>query len=94
MQIRNIKTPQSSKTLPFSFSFYSPIVYLVYENYRAKDTGVLSIWMMICWTLWTPFFAAAAIAKHLVAPNIIQPNIFVVFTTVCGVQIHLYKYAL
>merc|ERR1711879_649316 len=41
----------------------------VYRNYKEKDTGVLSIWMMVCWTLWTPFFAAAAIAKHLVAPT-------------------------
>ena len=48
--------------------------------------------MMVCWSLWTPFFAAAAIAKHLVPPNIIQPNIFAFFTTVCGVQIHVYKY--
>jgi hypothetical protein len=47
---------------------------------------------MLCWTLWTPFFAASAIAKHLVAPNIIQPNIFACFTTICGVQIHVYKY--
>eukprot|EP00026_Physarum_polycephalum_P012717 Phypoly_transcript_13044.p1 GENE.Phypoly_transcript_13044~~Phypoly_transcript_13044.p1 ORF type:complete len:276 (+),score=30.21 Phypoly_transcript_13044:59-886(+) len=63
----------------------------VYENYRDKDTGVLSIWMMVCWSLWTPFFAAAAIAKHLVAPNIIQPNIFAFFTTVCTVQVHIYN---
>jgi len=62
-----------------------------YQNYKKKDTGVLSIWMLVCWSVWTPFFAAAAIAKHLVAPNIIQPNIFVLFTTLCGVQVHVYN---
>jgi len=62
----------------------------VWKSFKEKSTGVLSAGMMLCWAVWAPFFAATAINNHLVVPNIIQPNIFGLFATICFVQVLMY----
>ncbi|KAJ3411701.1 hypothetical protein HDV05_001811 [Chytridiales sp. JEL 0842] len=61
------------------------------QSHRKRDTGNLSLTMLLLWALWTPFFGATAIRNSLAVALIVQPNVFGVFAVVCAVQVVVFR---